>query len=254
VDNSKKIDGLAWVIGLAVGGVGAFYLLPILASMAIDFVTILLCGFGAVGLYFAFPAFCEAVAQLSYRLWETAIRADPIARAERDLRADQKSVKEVEENLGKLRGAKQMAVQQLNADMSLLDPSDIEEAKANIAFIDQCINEISIERDRMITGCQEFARVIERSRAKLRVSNSIGAVAKSMVFNKNAGKDSAGARIALEEVSKRMAENRGKLETVLSRQQTQRALAAPTAGNRLDTLAVLGSRQPVLIEQPKGVS
>ena len=213
--DDKTIQQLKWVIFAAAFGTIAYFALPIVAKLALDALTIALCGVAVLGLWIFLPAVSEAFAQMAYRLWELAIRSDPIAKCRRNLVTHAEQIAAAEKNISLARSG----VNGLKTELK--DPNlsreDKEEGMAQIKMLEQGILELEDNRNEALAIHADMERQTNRAEAKLRVGKAFKSVLSVFAFNNTDGKDAMGARIALQEVDKQLNDSTAQLQTILSR-------------------------------------
>lgn len=192
--------------------------------MALDMVTIALCGVLLFAIWMTLPAISEALAQLSYRLWELAIRGDPLARIKRDHAAHARDIQGMDKSIGQCRAHLELTRNTLRSERENFSAEEIREYEEDILAGQKGIAGLEVVRDQMLMDHEIFKRDIMRAEGKLRMSAALGGVAKALAFGKSTGKDSAGARVALQEIESRLANSRAAAQTALNRFNAERLI------------------------------
>lgn len=220
--NQDVIKQLKWAIcAVAAGGI-AYFAIPIVAKLALDLVTIALCGVAMLGIWIFLPALSEAFAQLSYRLWELSIRADPIAKCKRNIIIHAAGIQTMETNIGQAISA----VAGLRRELK--DPSltkeDRDEWNQQITMMETSIGSLKTLRDEAIALHTKMESEVKRAEAKMRVGKAFKSLLSVFAFNQTDGKEAMAARIALDQVDKQLSDSTANLQVILSRQMTNARL------------------------------
>lgn len=220
MDDTHTVKNLKLAIGIAIAGVVAFYALPILASMALNLVTIALCGVFFMALWVFLPAISELFAQLSYRVWEMAIRGDPIAKLKRELRNHSDQITNTENRIAESNAQVMQLDNLLKEQRSVLSAEDLEEWTAQIAMLKEAGKEMLSLRDQSIRDHEVFEREVKKAEAQYKIGKAFKSAMGAFTFNDKSGKEAEGAKVAINEVQKQLSEAQSKLNIVLSRRVT----------------------------------
>ena len=227
MNDIDKTRNLKWVIGIAIAGIVGFYALPILASMALNMVTIALSGLFLFSLWIFLPAISELMAQLSYRLWEMAIRGDPIAKLKRELKDHANQIANTEKRIAESSAQVLQLKNLLKDSRSTLSEDEIQEWAGQIGMLELAGKELIALRDQSLKDHADFERDISKAEAQYKIGKAFKSAMGAFTFNQKSGKEAEGAKIAINEVQKQLAESQAKLNVVLSRKVT---LTLPGAG------------------------
>ena len=225
----EKISTLKWAFGAGIAAVIAFFTLPVLASMAINLVTIAMSGVVLMGLWILLPAISELLAQLGYRLWEMAIRGDPIAKLKRELKAHSDQISNTEKRISESSAQVTQLENLLREERRTLSQEDIDQWVAQISMLKQACAELISLRDQSVKEHQDFERDVSKAEAQYKIGKAFKSAMGSFTFNQKAGRDGEGAKVAINEVQKQLAESQAKLSVVLSRKSNAVPLYQPAA-------------------------
>lgn len=222
-----KVTNLKWVFGVLLAGAVGFYALPILASMALNLVTIAISGVFLMGLWFFLPAISEAMAQLSYMAWEMAIRGDPITKLKRELKAHSEQIADTEKRIAESNAQVMQLVNMLKGYRNTLPQEEVTEWEQQIEVLRAAVGELLSLRDQSIKDHTEFERMVSKAEAQYKIGKAFKGALKAFTFDAKAGKEAAGARVAIDEVQKQLAESQSKLQVVLSRKVPLSVVKSP---------------------------
>jgi phage-related tail protein len=243
MDDPNKVKNLKWVIGLALAGGIGFYALPILASMALNMVTIALCGLFFMSLWFFLPAISEAMAQLSYRMWEMAIRVDPIAKLKRELRNHADQIANTEKRIAESNAQVMQLDNLLKEHRGTLSPEELADWSNQISMLKGAGIEMINLRNQSLKDHETFQREVQKAEAQYKIGQAFKSALGAFTFNQKSGKEAEGARVAINEVQKQLAESQSKLNVILSR-KTPMTLPAFGSGEYVPAVQVV-QLQPV---------
>jgi hypothetical protein len=215
-DKTQRNLKLAIVLGL-IGAIG-YFVLPILAKMALDLVTIIAVAGGLFGLWMFLPAISEALAQLSYRLWELAIRTDPIAKLNRELEKHAQQIRDMETRIAQANSGVLNFEKLLRDEAGNLTVDEKSDWQSQIDMLKQASKELVLSRNQAIEDHQKFRLDVKKAEAQLKIGNAFKSVLGAFAFSGNKGAGSAGARAALDAVQQRLNTSQAGLQLVLSRQ------------------------------------
>ena len=209
---------LKWGLLAGIVVIGGWFVAPIITTIAWNLTSMLVALGALYAAWLLLPAFCEALAQVSYRLWEMSIRADPIARAQRDLEASATNIDTIESRISEANAQYKQAqgiFKQQRAQLSAEKAAEFEESLEALRQMGEGLVQL---RDQAITEHQEFGRDVERAKVELSVGNAIAKASSTFSFAKKQGGRSSGARIALEESRCRFSQGQAQLALTLSRE------------------------------------
>jgi hypothetical protein len=215
--DESNVKTLKLVIGVLLAGIIGYYALPVLAKMALDAVTIALCGISLFALWVFLPAISELLAQLSYRLWTFAIQADPISKLRRELKAHSGQIANMEQRIAESDAQVIQLENLLKQQKNVLSPDEIQEWSQQIGMLKTAGTELINLRNQSIKEHSEFERQVERAEAQYKIGKAFKSALGAFTFNNKSGKEAEGAKIAINEVQKQLAESQSKLNVVLSR-------------------------------------
>lgn len=214
-ENKEKVT--KWgLVGIA-GALGIFFLGPILIKMAIDAITLAILGIIGLTLFYLIPDIAEFLASFGWRLFETAIRVDPISRLKRDLVAHKKQIDGLETNISQANAQYLQLKKLLKDQRAMLTADEIAMWEEQIAILGNAGNELIELRNDELRKHDEFCREVDKAEAQYKLGNAFNSALKSFKLAQSAGPNSTGTKIALDEVSKRLAESQSKLTLVLTR-------------------------------------
>ena len=215
--NDNKVKILKWgLVGLSIFLVYVYLWEKILA-FAVGTLQIAIIGVILAVLFFTWPALCQAIATFGYRMWELAIRIDPIARLKQDEIASAREIDEYEGSISRADASIQRVKNVVKEQSKRLTPEDAEDYKEQIKFLEEAKVELVNRRDEMIHAHNDFVDAIARFEAKNQIANAFKDSLKAFSFNKKSGANSQGAKIAGDEVDKRLAESHAALKNIMSR-------------------------------------
>lgn len=215
--NLTKEQLTKWALFGAVILGGGLFVLPILLKIAIDAITLAIIGIALLAIWFTLPGICEAFAQIGWRLYEFAIRADPISKLKRQLGEFDQQIERTEKHISEASASHQELKNTLKKERAHLDDAEVSEFEEQIALLDHAGKEMIEMRNMAITERDQFAREIRAAEAKFRIGNAMKSALSAMSMAKKAGKDGMGSQIALDEVQKRLAQSQARLNTMLTR-------------------------------------
>lgn len=240
---------------LTAGGFYAAYvfLWPIISRIIIDVTTGLVLAAIGLGIFYLIPAICEQCAQWGWYLYEKAIRNDPLSRMRRDEQASAKEIDNYERDVSNANANIGSAEEIYRKQKPLLAPDEVAMFEEQLQTLYAAREQLIARRNDLIRDHQAFVRAIERAEAKYRIGKAFTSAAGAMAFNKKFGATSQGARIAMDEVDRQLAESHARLQTSLSRPRPVVAAASVSAlpsGSR--TPLELPSKTPVGASSDKG--
>lgn len=217
-------------VGVFAGLLGAagYFILPILVTMAINMVTLALSGVLLLALWIFLPAISEVLSQSAYRLWEIAIKTDPIARLKRDLKAHADQIKNMEERIVEASAQTKLIQDMIREQAGILTEFELAEWKAQVESLKYAGAEMIKLRDDELRKHEDFKRQVAKAEANMRIGKAISSALNVFSFDKKDGAGSAGARVALDEVQKQLAESQAKLQVILTRKTAQIPVTAQT--------------------------
>lgn len=168
-------------------------------------------------LVFLFPALCEFLASLGWKLWEMAIKSDPLSRLERDLSASATEIEEYEGSIARANTSIANSKTIIKKQANVLSAQDMEEYDAQIKEMEAAKGILVEQRDEMIVAHRKFAADLERYRAKHEIAGAFKASLGAFSFNKKSGSSSRGAKIAFDEIDRQMNQSHEQLKIVMSR-------------------------------------
>lgn len=215
--NLSKEQITKWAIfGAAILG-GGIFVLPILLKIAIDAITLAIIGVALLAIWFTLPGICEAFAQMGWRLYEFAVRADPISKLKRQLNEFDQQIERTEKHISDASASHQELRNTLKKERDHLTEDEISDFIEQISMLDHAGKEMIEMRNQAIRERDQFAREIRAAEAKFRIGNAMKSALSAMSLAKKAGKEGMGAQIALDEVQKRLAQSQARLNTMLTR-------------------------------------
>ncbi len=203
------IAGLAGLIG--------HFVLPILATMALNAITVVLTAVFLYALWTFLPAISEALAQLSYRLWEKAIREDPIAKLRRDLAAHKDSILAMEKKAAEAAASVTMVGNLINEQKNDIGEEELATWKDQLANLKLACVELVNLRDQEAAKHVEFTRVVAKAEANLRIGQAFKSALGAFSSANTGGSNSEGSRVALNEIQTQLATSQAQMAMVLSR-------------------------------------
>lgn len=216
----QNVKYLKWGILSALGFGIAYFALPILASMAINAVTIAVSGIALLGIWIFLPAISEVLAQLSATLWEKAIRTGPIQRLNRDLQAHAKDIDKLENEISISSAAVANAKQTIRDNARLLSPEDKAQWEEQLGILVEAGQELIALRDAELQKHERFKLAVEKAKADLSIGRAFSSAAGAFAISKKVGQGSQGSTVALDQVRKELSESQGKIATLLSRKSS----------------------------------
>lgn len=215
--NMTKEQITKWAIFGAVILGGGLFVLPILLKIAIDAITLAIIGVALLAIWFTLPGICEAFAQAGWRLYEFAVRADPISKLKRQLNEFDQQIERTEKHISDASASHQELRNTLKKERDHLTEDEISDFVEQISMLDHAGKEMIEMRNQAIRERDQFAREIRAAEAKFRIGNAMKSALSAMSLAKKAGKEGMGAQIALDEVQKRLAQSQARLNTMLTR-------------------------------------
>jgi multidrug resistance efflux pump len=217
MDNAKKIGIIKWILLAALVLGGAYFLVPILTTIVWGSIELAIgVGVGLALIYLA-PAFCETLASLGYRLWELAIRADPLARLRRDQEASAKEIENYETDISNASASIDEVKSVVKKQAALISKEKMDDYQEQLNFMVEAKKELISRRDEMVAAYGEFSKAIEMADAEYKVGRSFSSAAKAFSFKSKTGSKSRGAQVAFEEVQKQLSASHEKLQLAMSR-------------------------------------
>ena len=204
---------------LTAGGFFVAYTLlwPIVAKIIIDVTTGIILAAIGLGIFYLIPAICEQFAQWGWYLYEKAIRNDPMSRMRRDEQASAKEIDNYERDVSNANANIGGAEDIYRKQKPLLTPDEVSMFEEQLQTLYAARDQLIARRNDLIRDHEAFVRAIERAEAKYRIGKAFTSAAGAMAFNKKFGAASQGARIAMDEVDRQLAESHARLQTSLSR-------------------------------------
>lgn len=172
--------------------------------------------FGTV-LMFTYPALCEFLASLGWRLWQKAIEGDPIARLERDLEASAAEIDQYEKSVARANSAIDTAKKTIARQTGTVDASDLVLYEEQVKSLEDGRDQLIAQRDEMVLAYQRFEKALAQYRGKYEISNAFKGALEAFRFNKKTGGKSEGARIAFEAIDRDLTQSHEALKLVMSR-------------------------------------
>lgn len=220
---------LKLIIGLALGGGLAYFLLPILVSIVLSGVTLLLLGLTGLALWFFFPSIVEGLAQMSYMSYEMAIRRNPVTKLKREVLAFEKDIANMEEAMSAAAASVDSVKALYRSSKSMLTKEEQEEFEEDINFGIQACQRMKEERDQAILECEAFKRTVQSAEAKYKLSVALKKCLGPLAYNKKSGKESDGSQIALDQIQTQLSQSRQKLGLAISRPTSRPKAVEPVA-------------------------
>ena len=221
--------GLKGFFGVAAAAVLLWAALPALLHMAMNVVFFaFLVGLLATMAIFA-PAIGELFSQLAQWLWDSAIRNGPIHRLERDLEAFGEDIKAFRKKIVEAISAVEKSHQVLAVNKSLYDADEYKDQLSSVKQLEVGISQMEVERFAMQDRYARFEKVIAKAKADLAIGKALSGAANILSFGKKDGISSRGSQIALDQVSKELAEGRAGMRVALTKVPSEYNVAAKPA-------------------------
>ena len=217
MDDVKKVGFIKWILLAALVLGSGYYLIPILTTIVWGAVELAIGIGAAIALIYLAPAFCETFASLGYRLWELAIRSDPLARLRRDQEASAKEIENYESDIAAASCSIDEVKSVVKKQAALISKEKMEEYQDQLKAMLEAKVELISRRDEMISAHTEFSKAIEMADAEYKVGRSFSSAAKAFSFKSKSGAKSRGAQVALEEVKRQLSTSHQKLQIAMSR-------------------------------------
>lgn len=215
--NFSKEQITKWALFGAVVIGGGLFVVPILLKIAIDVLTLAIIGIVLAATWFTLPGICEVFAQMGWRLYEFAIRADPISKLKRQLIEFDKQIEKTEEHISEASASHQDLRNTLRKERVHLSEEEVAEFEEQISMLNVAGKEMIEMRNQAIAERDMFAREIRAAEAKYRIGNAMKSALSALSLAKKSGKDGMASQIALDEVQKRLSQSQARLNTMLTR-------------------------------------
>ena len=224
----KNATLVKWLLVAGGAAIGAYYLIPILLTIAWGILEFALLGAAVVAVVFLYPAFCEALANFGYYLWEMAIKSNAMPRLRRDANAMASRIDNYEEAISGADAAIDEAVRAFQMQKDKLDEDEKAAFNERIGSLREAYNDMLKERDNMVKEYQDFCLAIEKYEAKDKLAKAFSIAASSFAFSSKSGANSAGAKVAADDIDRRLSQSHAKIKMMLSRPETK----LPTLASR----------------------
>lgn len=205
-----------YAIIAAIVGLGGWFVAPILTTIALNLINLAILAFGLFGLYLLIPAIAEFLASLAWKLWEMAIRQDPITRLKRDLHAHSEEIEDTEKGIAEANAGYEKLRGMVKQNKALLSAEALQQAEDDLEELKNLITDMINVRDNEIRKHSEFERTIVQAEAQYAMGQAFKTAFGSFKLN-GRGPRALGSKVALDEVQKSLSESRGRLAMVVSR-------------------------------------
>lgn len=227
---------LKWgLVGTAAMAI-AYFIIPILLTMALSAVVITLCGLLLLSVWFALPAICEWLAQGSMWLWESAIRTNPLVRMRRDLESDAKDINDMDESIAKQQAGIEKTRDTIDKGRKVMDAADIQRWEEDLNELAQMRVESVEVRGFMEQTYRQNEMAIKKAEAEWEIAKTMSNAAGMFDFSKKNGMKSQGSKVALEAIAQRRSESRARMQAAMSRvkreagdRNAERGIVTPAA-------------------------
>jgi septal ring factor EnvC (AmiA/AmiB activator) len=215
MDNDHKYLkwGICAVLALGIG----FFALPILASMALDAVTIViaLLFIGATVMFL--PALSEVAAQWAVALKEWAWKSNPTIKLRRDWAEFNEEIEEIEKNIGETAASVNGSARDLRQLEGDMNPDQVKEWQNNIEALKAGVQSLVESRDDMKARSNEMDREIRQLEAEWKMGNSLGRAVKSLNKAGQIAEGTAGSRVSAEAIRAKLDTSMAELHVIRSR-------------------------------------
>lgn len=213
--NDSLLKKLKLSIGTAiVGGVG-WFIVPILLQGAINLLLLGITGVLLIALWLLLPGITEFFAQVGYRLFEVAIRMDPVAKGQRALASHAKQLEEIGKSAGEVRGEIESVKGIIKAESKNLSGDAIQGYEEQVVSLEGIYDQMLTAYREETAFHQQFENDVRRLVADNRVSGAMNRAWKA-VSKAQGGKRDPGTEIAFDESMRRMAQSKARLENALA--------------------------------------
>lgn len=208
-----------WILIAAVLAAGGALVVPWLLKLAFDLLTLAILGVVGLALWFTLPALCEFLASAGWRLWEQAIRQDPITKMKREFLAYGQQIDGIDRDTASAMARRDQLVGAVQEAKESLSPEDVGQYKADLASIDQMIQEMVQIRAGELTKYRKFERDIKRAEAQYAIGHAFKQALGSFRLVSRGAPTSFGTQVAFDEVQRQLTESRANLSLILGRQR-----------------------------------
>lgn len=224
---------LKWGFTAIIALVVAYFVVPILASLAWSLVSLLVAGIAFVGLAMFLPALGEWAGQGSYWLWSKAIKTNPVVKLWRELKKFGEEIEDLEENIANVAAEEQNVKAELSKQRNVLDADEILQWNEDIGSIAEGRMFLMQQRDELRVLYKDMERDVRKNEANWKIGNALNKAAGAVNKAGKIASGTDGGRVAMDAIQDRLSQGRARLAVIKSRKTAAEVRAAMT----IDTTA-----------------
>lgn len=213
----KGKEYLKWGIGGIGALVAAYFLTPILATIAWNMVSLGIAGITLAAMWFLTPPLLEFLANSAWSLKELVWRTNPVPKLWRDLHDFGKEIQEVNVNIDTVASEASHAKSTLKAERHNFDAEEILSWEEDIAGIDSALQYMINERDNLLVEFAEMEKICKKMESHWKMGNAMNRAATAVSKAQGISGGTEGGRVSIDEIQRRLATGRARLDVLKTR-------------------------------------
>ena len=220
-------------------GAVAYFLVPILLSITMNLLVLGIVGVLLFALWMVTPAIAEILGQISYSMFEKAIRRDPAIKLKRSLKEYKDKVRTLENKAADAAGQVRTVENQIREQAQILDEDEMSEWKERLDSLKGTARALIDARDQAIRDEKDFERQVTKYEAKLKLSSTFKSAFSALAGATDGIKNNVEVRTAMDEIDSRLHESQARIDMLISRpkeqpKQSRKAALEQLEGRTLD--------------------